>query len=255
MNMAVLTIEQVSKYYEQKKVLDNVSFSVEEGEILVIIGASGSGKSTLLRCINQLEKIDEGNISIKGQKMIQGSKKGKLVYQNKAILEEMNLKCGMVFQNFNLFPHLSIIENITKAPITVLKQEKKQAEKIAEDLLQKMGITEKRDQYPCQLSGGQQQRVSIARALAIEPEILFMDEPTSALDPELIGEVLKVIEKLAKEKRTMVIVTHEIGLAEEIADKVIFMDQGKIIEEGTPQEVIRNPKEKRTREFLRRYQR
>lgn len=253
--MAVLTIEQVSKYYEQKKVLDNVSFSVEQGEILVIIGASGSGKSTLLRCINQLEKIDEGNINIKGQEMIVGTKKGKVVYQKKAILEEMNLKCGMVFQNFNLFPHLSIIENITKAPMKVLKQDKKEAEKRAEELLEKMGIAEKRDQYPCQLSGGQQQRVSIARALAIKPEILFMDEPTSALDPELIGEVLKVIEELAKEKRTMVIVTHEIRLAEEIADKVIFMDQGKIVEEGTPEQVIRQSKEKRTKEFLRRYQR
>lgn len=253
--MAVLTIEQVSKYYEQKKVLDNVSFSVEQGEILVIIGASGSGKSTLLRCINQLEKIDEGNINIKGQEMIVGTKKGKVVYQKKAILEEMNLKCGMVFQNFNLFPHLSIIENITKAPMKVLKQDKKEAEKRAEELLEKMGIAEKRDQYSCQLSGGQQQRVSIARALAIKPEILFMDEPTSALDPELIGEVLKVIEELAKEKRTMVIVTHEIRLAEEIADKVIFMDQGKIVEEGTPEQVIRQSKEKRTKEFLRRYQR
>lgn len=253
--MAILTIEQVSKYYEQKKVLDNVSFSVEQGEILVIIGASGSGKSTLLRCINQLEKIDEGNINIKGQEMIVGTKKGKVVYQKKAILEEMNLKCGMVFQNFNLFPHLSIIENITKAPMKVLKQDKKEAEKRAEELLEKMGIAEKRDQYPCQLSGGQQQRVSIARALAIKPEILFMDEPTSALDPELIGEVLKVIEELAKEKRTMVIVTHEIRLAEEIADKVIFMDQGKIVEEGTPEQVIRQSKEKRTKEFLRRYQR
>ncbi len=252
--MAILTVQKVSKYYEKKKVLDDVSFSLEKGEILVIIGASGSGKSTLLRCINQLEKIDEGNIIIQEQKMIREVKKGKPIYEKKDKLEKMNLSCGMVFQNFNLFPHLSILENITKAPMTVLKQDRKTAEQIANQLLIKMGIENKSDQYPCTLSGGQQQRVSIARALAIRPEIIFMDEPTSALDPELIGEVLKVIEELAKEKRTMVIVTHEIGLAEEIADRVIFMDQGKIIEEGTPQEVIGNPKQKRTREFLTRYQ-
>ena len=165
----------------------------------------------------------------------------------------MNLKCGMVFQNSNLFPHKSIIENVTEAMITVLKMDKKEAEEKAIKLLDKMGIKDKKDAYPCNLSGGQQQRVSIARALAIEPEILFMDEPTSALDPELIGEVLKVIKKLAEEKKTMVIVTHEIQFASQVADRIIFMDKGSIIEMGTPKEVIENPKEERTKQFLQRY--
>ena len=165
----------------------------------------------------------------------------------------MNLKCGMVFQNFNLFPHKSILENVTEAMITVLKMDKKEAEEKAIKLLDKMGIQDKKGAYPCDLSGGQQQRVSIARALAIEPEILFMDEPTSALDPELIGEVLKVIKKLAEEKKTMVIVTHEIQFASQVADRIIFMDKGSIIEMGTPKEVIENPKEERTKQFLQRY--
>lgn len=200
----------------------------------------------MLRAINQLEKIEGGNIYIDGTPMINAEGK----YQDKQTLSKMNLQCGMVFQNFNLFPHLTILQNVTQAMILVLKIEKEQAKKEAMELLKQMGIEDKWDQYPCNLSGGQQQRASIARSLAIKPKILFMDEPTSALDPELIGEVLKVVKELAKEKRTMVIVTHEIKFAREIADRVIFMDKGEIIEEGKPEQVIDNPTVERTKKFL-----
>ena len=249
----IVKVENLVKKYKDNTAVKNVSFTVNEGEVLAIIGSSGSGKSTVLRCMNQLEKIDGGNIKIDEDEMIKEYKNGKPIYNDKETLKKMNLKCGMVFQNFNLFPHKSILENVTEAMITVLKMDKKEAEEKAIKLLDKMGIQDKKDAYPCDLSGGQQQRVSIARALAIEPEILFMDEPTSALDPELIGEVLKVIKKLAEEKKTMVIVTHEIQFASQVADRIIFMDKGSIIEMGTPKEVIENPKEERTKQFLQRY--
>ena len=251
--MTVLEIQNLIKKYKNVEIIKDVSLKVEKGEVVVIIGASGSGKSTILRCVNQLEVIDGGNIKIDDKYMIREYKKGKAIYQNKQILREMNLKCGMVFQNFNLFPHLTILQNIMQPMVYVLNKEEKVSKKIAYELLEKMGIQDKANCYPCDLSGGQQQRASIARTLAIDPEILFMDEPTSALDPELIGEVLKVIKKLAEDKRTMVIVTHEIQFAKEIADKVIFMDNGVIIEEGTPKEVIDNPKKERTKEFLKRF--
>ena len=251
--MAILEVQNLVKKYKDIEVVKGVSLKVEKGETLVIIGASGSGKSTILRCINQLEKIDGGNIRIDEDFMVKEYKKGKAVYQDKEILKKMNLKCGMVFQNFNLFPHMTILQNVTESMIYVLGKNKEEAEKEAKKILEKMGLQDKADSYPCDLSGGQQQRASIARTLAINPEILFMDEPTSALDPELIGEVLKVIKKLAEDKRTMVIVTHEIQFAKEIADRIIFMDNGTIVEEGLPEDVIDRPKMERTKSFLKRF--
>ena len=249
----IVKVENLIKKYKETTAVNNISFTVNKGEVLVIIGSSGSGKSTVLRCMNQLEEINGGNIKIDNDEMIKGYKKEKPVYNNKDILKQMNLKCGFVFQNFNLFQHKTILENVTEAMKIVLKMDGSTSEEKAIKLLEKMGIKDKKDEYPCNLSGGQKQRASIARALAIEPEILFMDEPTSALDPELTGEVLKVIKKLADEKTTMVIVTHEIQFAQQVADRIIFMDKGTIIETGTPNDIIKNPKEKRTREFLKRY--
>lgn len=249
----IVKVENLIKKYKETTAVNNISFTVNKGEVLVIIGSSGSGKSTVLRCMNQLEEINGGNIKIDNYEMIKEYKNGKPVYNNKDILKQMNLKCGFVFQNFNLFPHKTILENVTEAMKIVLKMDESTSEEKAIKLLEKMGIENKKEEYPCNLSGGQKQRASIARALAIEPEILFMDEPTSALDPELTGEVLKVIKKLADEKTTMVIVTHEIQFAQQIADRIIFMDKGTIIETGTPNDIIKNPKEKRTREFLKRY--
>ena len=249
----ILKVENLVKKYNDSYAVKNVSFTVNKGEVLVIIGASGSGKSTILRCINQLEKIDGGNVTINEDSMIKEMKNGKIIYNTKDILNKMNLECGMVFQNFNLFPHLSVLQNVTEAMVHVLKLDYKEAENKALKILENMGLKGKERKYPCNLSGGEQQRASIARTLAIAPQIIFMDEPTSALDPELVGEVLKVVKKLASQNRTMVIVTHEIQFAKEIADRVIFMCDGKIIEEGIPKDVIDNPKKKRTKEFLKRY--
>lgn len=226
--MKLLEIENLKKSFEDLDVLHDISLGVEEGEVVAIIGPSGSGKSTLLRCCTGLEQADSGTIHYEGS-------------------------YGLVFQNFNLFPHYSVLKNIMDAPISVQKQSKKEAEKEARRLLEKMGLGDKADVYPCQLSGGQQQRVAIARALALKPSILFFDEPTSALDPELTGEILKVIRELAEEKMTMVIVTHEMSFARDVADRVIFMDGGYIIEQGNPKEVIEHPKEERTRQFLARF--
>ena len=251
--MKILEVKNLTKKYNDNEVLKNVSFEVEEGKTLVILGASRSGKSTLLRCINNLEKVTSGNIIINGKEMIKEYKNNIPIYNSKEVLKQINLETGMIFQDFNLFPHLSVKKNITEALTCVLKKNSIEAEKIAENLLLQMNLLNKKDSYPCNLSGGQKQRVSIARCLALNPKIICMDEPTSALDPELVGEVLKVIKKLAKEKRTMIIVTHEIKFAEEVADKIIFMDSGKIIEQGTPEEVIRNPKKSRTKQFLKRY--
>lgn len=226
--MKLLEIENLKKSFEDLDVLHDISLGVEEGEVVAIIGPSGSGKSTLLRCCTGLEQADSGTIHYEGS-------------------------YGLVFQNFNLFPHYSVLKNIMDAPVSVQKQSKKEAEKEARRLLEKMGLGDKADVYPCQLSGGQQQRVAIARALALKPSILFFDEPTSALDPELTGEILKVIRELAEEKITMVIVTHEMSFARDVADRVIFMDGGYIIEQGDPKEVIEHPKEERTRQFLARF--
>jgi len=225
---------------------------VRRGEVVVIIGPSGSGKSTLLRLINQLELADSGNITVGGQVLCQNDPQGHAVYAAKAELKAIQLKIGLVFQSFNLFPHFTIERNITEAPVHVLGQPVAEAKSKATALLHKLGLADKAQNYPFQLSGGQQQRAAIARALALEPEVLFFDEPTSALDPELTGEVLKVIRQLAAEHMTMVVVTHEMAFARELADRIIFMDQGVIIEEGTPDQVF-NSTHERTRQFLRHY--
>jgi polar amino acid transport system ATP-binding protein len=252
-NMAILEVKNILKAFGDNNVLNDISFSVGAGEVVAIIGPSGSGKSTLLRCINQFETIDSGEIIIDGDTMVHTDESGCAVYADKAALRRMRLKIGLVFQNFNLFPHFSVLRNVTEAPVSVLGLSKREATDIAMKLLKKMGLEEKASQYPYQLSGGQQQRVSIARAMALSPKILFFDEPTSALDPELTGEILKVIRALAEAKMTMVIVTHEMLFARDVADKVIFMDDGVIVEQGLPNQVFDNPKEDRTRQFLLRY--
>ncbi|MGN0623943.1 MAG: amino acid ABC transporter ATP-binding protein [Oscillospiraceae bacterium] len=250
--MAILEVKNLSKNFGELKVLRDISFNVEKGQAVSIIGPSGSGKSTLLRCVNQLEKADGGEINVCGMNMIK-TENGKAVYAPSKTLREIRLKIGLVFQNFNLFPHMSVMQNIIEAPVHVLKKSKKEAVEEAEVLLQKMGLTGKEKAYPCELSGGQQQRVSIARALALKPEILFFDEPTSALDPELTGEILKVIKELAEEKMTMVIVTHEMEFARDVSNHVIFMDGGYIVEEGDPAELFGNTQNERTKQFLKRY--
>lgn len=251
--MNVVEVKNIKKRFGTNEIINDISFTVKKGETLVIIGPSGSGKSTILRCINNLEKIDSGNIIINGKKLIKEYKKDKPIYNNKDILKQINLETGMVFQNFNLFPHLTVKENIEEALKYVLKKNKNEIENISNNVLTKLGLTHKKDSYPCNLSGGQMQRVGIARCLALNPKLICMDEPTSSLDPELVGEVLDVIKKLAEEKKTMIIVTHEIKFAEEIADKILFMADGKIIEQGPPNNVIKNPQEIRTKQFLKRY--
>lgn len=248
MNDALLKVQHVNKAFGKNQVLKDISMEVHEGQVLSVIGPSGSGKSTLLRCVNQLETIDGGEVTVSGMTMYSNRQ-----YAPKAQLRKIRLKIGLVFQNFNLFPHMSVLRNITEAPISVLGISREEAESQAVDLLEKMGLSDKADEYPYQLSGGQQQRVSIVRALALSPEILFFDEPTSALDPELTGEVLKVIKALAEDRMTMVIVTHEMAFARDVSDSVIFMDGGVIVEEGAPETVLGDPREERTRQFLQRY--
>lgn len=244
----VIRVENLSKSFGSLEVIKDISFSVHKGDILGIIGPSGSGKSTLLRCICQLEQVTGGNISICGNKMVDNG-----VYADKETLRKIGLNVGLVFQNFNLFPHFSVLKNITEAQRVVLNKDKVEAEYIAYELLKKMNLESKANSYPCELSGGQQQRVSIARALALKPEVLFFDEPTSALDPELTGEILAVIRELAEEKMTMVVVTHEMSFARDTSDHIIFMDGGVIVEQGNPSDVINNPQEERTRSFLKRF--
>lgn len=241
----ILKVENLCKNFNKEKVLKNISFSLNEGETLCIIGPSGSGKSTLLRCINNLESIDKGKIIIDDNYLINNRKKLKKKMKNN------NINTTMVFQDFNLFPHMNVKENITFAQEKSLKRGKKEAEEIAIKMLKKIGLEEKQNNYPCNLSGGQKQRVAIARCLAMNSKLLCMDEPTSALDPELVGEVLKVIKELSKENKTMLVVTHEIAFAREIADNIIFMDKGNIIESG--KDVIDNPINKRTKDFLKRF--
>ncbi len=235
-------------------VLKDISLSVTEGEVVSIIGPSGSGKSTLLRCATLLETMDGGDLIYMDEYAAKDDGKGKSVYADKNQLKKMRSYFGLVFQNFNLFPHYSVLKNLTDAQEKVLGKGKEEAEKHALELLDKMGLKSKADAYPCQLSGGQQQRVAIARALAMNPTILFFDEPTSALDPELTGEVLKVIKQLAEDNMTMVIVTHEMAFARAVSDRVIFMDGGVIVEQGAPEKVLGNPTEERTKQFLRNYQ-
>lgn len=240
--MNVIETVDITKRFNTLTVFEKLNINVKKGEVLVIIGPSGSGKSTFLRCLNNLEKIDEGKILIDGEE---------LNPKDKAKMRNMIIKMGMVFQNFNLFPHMTALENVMEAPITVKGEDKDKVRKRAEDLLKKVGLADRADAYPSKLSGGQKQRVAIARALAMEPEIMLFDEPTSALDPELVGEVLSVMKDLAKEGMTMVVVTHEMSFAKDVGDRVIFMDGGKIVEQGPPEEMFTNPKEERTKEFLK----
>jgi polar amino acid transport system ATP-binding protein len=237
----ILRIENLSKKYGDLLVLKNISMEVKRGEVVVIIGASGSGKSTLLRCINFLEKTKKGKIFLEG-KQIKNQEKQLIKYRQ---------QLGMVFQHFNLFPHMTVANNVMEGLVQVKKMEKKKARTLAEKLLDQVGLLDKADVYPAMLSGGQKQRVAIARALAMNPKIMLFDEPTSALDPELVGEVLAVMTKLANDGMTMVVVTHEMWFAQEVADRVIFMDEGVILEEATPAEMFTAPKEARTQEFLK----
>ncbi len=255
--MAILEVKNLHKSFGKTEVLKGVDFSMQEGEILAILGSSGSGKTTLLRCINFLETATSGKVFVDGKCIFDAGSKDKLTPSQ---IRERQLNFGMVFQSFNLFPQYTALENVILAPKMLAKERsdftsrKKEIydeiEKTALDLLARVGLSERTDHYPCQLSGGQQQRVSIARALALNPRILFFDEPTSALDPELTGEILKVIKDLASKHMTMVIVTHEIEFAKNVADKIIFMDNGVIAEEGSPEQVIDNPQNERTKAFL-----
>ncbi len=244
----IIKVENLSKSFGSLEVLKDISFTVHKGDVLGIIGPSGSGKSTLLRTICQLEKVTGGSIKICGDTLVKDG-----IYSDKKMMRKIGLNVGLVFQNFNLFPHFSVMKNITEAQRIVLGKSKKEAEETAFELLHKMNLEDKADFYPCQLSGGQQQRVSIARALALKPEVLFFDEPTSALDPELTGEILAVIRELAQEKMTMVVVTHEMSFARDTSDHIIFMDGGVIVEQGIPSDVINNPQAERTKAFLKRF--
>ena len=249
MSEEIIEIENLKKTFNDNlEILKGISFSVQKGEVLSIIGPSGSGKSTLLRCISQLEDVTDGSITICGKKLVENG-----VYVDKKLKHEIILKSGLVFQNFNLFPHYSVLKNVTEPQIQVLKRPKDEAEQTAMELLKRMGLSQKAKSYPCELSGGQQQRVSIARALALKPEVLLFDEPTSALDPELTGEILAVIKELASEKMTMVVVTHEMAFARDISTEIIFMDGGVIVEQGEPNQVINNPQTERMKAFLSRF--
>ena len=247
---ALVRLEHARKSFGDVKVLKDISLSVHQGEVLAIIGPSGGGKSTLLRCCTLLETLDSGSLSYGDLQVAKDDGAGKAVYADKNVLKQARSRFGLVFQNFNLFPHYTVLKNVTDAPISVQKVPKDQAEAHARELLAKMGLEGKEDMVPCELSGGQQQRVAIARALAMNPEVLFFDEPTSALDPELTKGVLKVIRNLAAEHMTMVIVTHEMSFARDVADTAIFMDGGVIVEQGPASQVIGNPQEERTRAFL-----
>jgi len=238
----MIVFDQVHKYYGNFHVLKDINLTINRGEVVVIIGPSGSGKSTLLRCINGLESITSGMLTVNGV----------VVNDKKTDINTLRRNIGMVFQHFYLYPHKTVLENITLAPIKVLKQSAAKAKETAEYYLEKVGISDKAPAYPSQLSGGQQQRVAIARGLAMKPKIMLFDEPTSALDPEMVGEVLEVMKNLAKEGMTMVVVTHEMGFAKEVADRIVFMDQGSILEEATPAEFYANPREERARVFLSR---
>ena len=253
--MSILKIENLKKSFGKTEVLKDISFEMNEGEVIAILGSSGSGKTTLLRCVNFLEKADNGKIYVNDE-LIYDAKTSSKITSKQA--RENQLNFGLVFQSFNLFPQYNVFENVTLAPKLLAKEEKNdeklsQIDEKAKEILAKVGLSEKVNNYPCELSGGQQQRVSIARALMLDPKVLFFDEPTSALDPELTGEILKVIKSLAAKNTTMIIVTHEIEFAKNVADRIIFMDDGVIAEDGTPEEVIDNPKNARTRLFLQKF--
>ena len=248
----MLIARDIYKSFDKLPVLRGISMELERGDVVAIIGPSGSGKSTFLRCLTRLEQIDSGYIAVDDEVMV-SNQDGRAVYAPNAKLHDIGRKMGMVFQSFNLFPHFSVLRNLTEAPIHVLGKSRKDAEAHAIELLSKVGLADKRDAYPYQLSGGQQQRVAIARALAMDPELLCFDEPTSALDPELTLEVLEVIRNLAREHMTMVVVTHEMSFARDVASRVIFMDGGNIVEEGTPEQVFMHSQNPRTRQFIGQY--
>ncbi|WP_430742220.1 amino acid ABC transporter ATP-binding protein [Bacillus atrophaeus] len=238
----MILFEEVNKHYGSFHVLKQINLRIKKGEVVVVIGPSGSGKSTMLRCINRLESIDDGTLTVNGT----------VINDRKTDINKVRRNIGMVFQHFYLYPHKTVLQNIMLAPMKVLKQSSEEAKETAQYYLQKVGIPDKADAYPSQLSGGQQQRVAIARGLAMKPEVMLFDEPTSALDPEMIGEVLDVMKKLAKEGMTMVVVTHEMGFAREVADRIVFIDEGKILEEAPPAEFYASPREERARLFLSR---
>ena len=244
--MSYFSIEGLTKNFGELGVLRGISLDLQKGEVLSIIGSSGSGKTTLLRCINFLEKADKGTLEIDGTKIDMPS-------AGKKDILNVRRQTAMVFQHYNLFANKTALENVTQGLITVQKIPAKEAVQKGEFYLEKVGLADKRDSFPIQLSGGQQQRVGIARALALNPKVILMDEPTSALDPELVGEVLNVIRKVAEEKRTMMVVTHEMAFAREVSDKVVFMDSGVVLESGVPEDIFTNPKEERTKQFLQRY--
>ena len=249
----LVSLEHGRKKFGKVEVLKDISLSVEKGEVVAIIGPSGGGKSTLLRCMTLLEKLDGGSLAYGDIKV--ATDNGKCaIYSPRAELARAKERFGLVFQNFNLFPHYTVLKNLTDAPICVQKRDKEETYAHARSLLAKMGLADKEEAVPCELSGGQQQRVAIARALCLNPDVLYFDEPTSALDPELTQDVLKVIRDLASEHMTMVIVTHEMGFARDVADRVIFMDGGRVVEEGTAEQVVSNPTQERTRAFLAKYQ-
>ncbi len=235
----MIDIENLHKSYGEVQVLKGIDLSIKEKEVVVIIGPSGSGKSTLLRCMNYLEEPTQGTVSVDG-----------ILLDGEANINKVREEVGMVFQRFNLFPHMTVLQNIMLAPVKVRHEPKEEAEKAARRLLERVGLADKAENYPTQLSGGQQQRVAIARALAMKPKVMLFDEPTSALDPEMVGEVLDVMRKLAEEGMTMVIVTHEMGFAREVGDRLLFVDDGRIIEQGQPKEVFEHPREERTKLFL-----
>lgn len=247
--MEMIKAEGIRKSFKTTEVLKGIDLTVERGEVIAIIGTSGSGKSTFLRSLNRLEMISGGSVTIEGEALAY-EENGRVVYASEADARRICSKMGMVFQQFNLFPHMTVMENLIEAPMTVKKMKREEIIPIAEALLAKVGLAAKADSYPSQLSGGQKQRVAIARALAMSPDIMLFDEPTSALDPELTVEVLKTIRDLAKEKMTMIIVTHEMAFAREVANRVLFFDGGQIVEQGRPEEIFGAPKHERTRAFL-----
>lgn len=248
--MSFIEMKDIVKVYGKLTILHKVNMSLEEGEVISIIGPSGAGKSTLLRCLNHLETIQGGSILVDGDYLAE-EKNGEVIYANEVKSKEILGKMGMVFQSFNLFPHMTVLDNIMAAPIYVKGMKKEEVLPIAENLLDKVGLLNKKNMYPGSLSGGQKQRVAIARALAMNPEIMLFDEPTSALDPELTGEVLKTIQQLADENMTMVIVTHEMAFAKSVSDRILFMVDGKVEEEGTSEQVFEHPKSERTKAFLK----
>ena len=248
--MQLMKMEHIKKSFGEKQVLKDISFSVDEGEVVSILGPSGSGKSTLLRCAVFLEQMDAGSLSYLEEEVVKDVN-GYAVYPAKKDIRRVCGDFGLVFQNFNLFPHYSVLKNVADAPISIQKRDKEEVFAEVRKLLKKVGLSDKENAYPCELSGGQQQRVAIARALALKPRMLYFDEPTSALDPEITAGILKIMKELAAENMTMVIVTHEIDFARAVSDRVIFMDDGVIVEQGKPEDVIDNPKNERTKAFLK----